>query len=293
MRSSYATGTNEATLQANEDSPKRPAFTEHEPIRHHTHTTIAIAKPLIILASFLLLWQFVINKYGLPGIPVRYLGSPAGIYQAFLFLLHHGYNGKSLWYNIGISMARVLSGYALGFAVALPLGLALGYVSSFGAWLLPILTFLRPIPALAFVPVAVIWLGIGERGIILVIFMTAFLYLVLGIANAVRTVPVDFIRAAENYDVPLGTLLRRVIMPAALPTILISMRMAMAISWAVVVAAELIAAQHGLGYIIENASTFFEINIVYVGIIFIGIIGVGLDISFQLLTNRLVAWQGH
>lgn len=250
------------------------------------------AKPLVIVAAVVLLWQFVIHTYGLFNIPVKYLGSPSGIWSAFLYLLHHGYNNKSIWYNIGISVARVLAGYLIGLVIALPLGLVLGYYRSIGGWFTPILSFLRPIPALAFVPVAVIWLGIGEGGKILVIAMTSLLYISLSVANAVGTVPEEYLRAGQNYKVPGYVTLLRIILPSASPTIVIGMRTAMALSWAVVVAAELIAAQHGLGYIIENASTFFEINIVYVGIIFIGIIGILMDLFFQYLTNHYLSWVG-
>lgn len=270
--------------------PSKISAVRNHPLLRAVSRTI---KPVVVVIAVLLIWQYIIAKFGFFGIPVKYLGSPSGIWRAFILLVHNGYNGKSLWYNIGISVARVVIGYAIGVTIALPLGLFLGYKKSIGGWFTPILGFLRPIPALAFVPVAVIWLGIGESGKILVITMTALLYVTLAVVNSVANVPSDYIRSAENFNVKSHTIIRRVILPAAMPTIVIGMRTALALSWAVVIAAELIAAQHGLGYIIENASTFFQINIVYVGIIFIGLIGLIMDLAFQYYVNHHLHWIGQ
>lgn len=243
-----------------------------------------------LVIVILLIWQFFIATYGLPGIPAKYLGSPFGIWIAFKQLLAHGYNGRSLWFNIGVSVLRVASGFLIGVALALPMGFLMGYSKIANNLVGPILNFLRPIPALAFVPVVIIWFGIGETGKIFVIAATAFLYTVLSVSAGVSTVPRDYLRAGANFNLSPLTTFRRIVLPASLPHIIVGLRTASAISWAVVVAAELIAAQHGLGYIIENASTFFQINTVYVGIIFIGIVGLAMDGFFQLLHKRYLHW---
>lgn len=254
---------------------------------------LRMAKPLSAVVVVLLFWQYGLasGRVGIPGIPVRYLGSPSGIWGAFLLLWKNGYNGESLLYNVGVSVARVLIGFAIGSVVAVPLGLVMGYKRWVGETLGPIFGFLRPIPALAFVPVVVIWFGVSEVGIIFVIAITAFLYGVIGSASAIETLPLDYLRAADNFKVPGRVKLALVVLPGALPSILVSLRTSMALSWVVLVAAELISAQNGLGYIIENASTFFEINTVYVGIIFIGAIGVLMDIGFRWAVKRGVQWE--
>ena len=152
---------------------------------------------------------------------------------------------------------------------------------------------MRPIPALAFIPVVIIWFGIGQTGRIVVIATTAFLYSVMGVVAGVRSVPQSYLRVAKNYQLSRRTTILRVVCPAALPQMLIGLRTGMALAWAVVVAAELIAAQHGLGYMIENASTFFRVNTVYVGITIIGIIGVGIEAIFALVNHRLLHWVGR
>lgn len=243
-----------------------------------------------LVIMLLIIWQFLIAKYGLPGIPAKYLGSPYGIGVAFKHLLTDGYNGRSIWFNIGISVFRVVSGFLIGIVLAIPMGFLMGYSEIANNLFGPILNFLRPIPALAFVPVVIIWFGIGETGKIFVIAATAFLYTVLSVSAGVSTVPRDYLRAGLNFNLGPVTTFRRIVLPASLPHILVGLRTASAISWAVVVAAELIAAQHGLGYIIENASTFFQINTVYVGIIFIGIVGLAMDGFFQVLQKRYLHW---
>lgn len=254
-----------------------------------------VSSPLYSLSFavlVLLLWQFVIARYGFPGVPVRYLGSPAGAWNAFITLAEKGYSGHPLWVQVLASVLRVLVGFAIGALVAVPLGLLMGYYGAVGNFIAPVLNFLRPIPALAFIPVATIWFGTSEVAIVLVITMTGFLYIVIGSWSGVRSVPRDYLRAARNYNMTSWQLLRRVVLPPALPQIFTSLRTGMALCWAVVVAAELIAAQEGLGFMIENASTFFDINTVYVGIAIIGIIGVLMEVGFHAEEKRLLHWVG-
>jgi NitT/TauT family transport system permease protein len=249
--------------------------------------------PLTFAVALLLIWQFVIARYGFPGVPVRYLGSPVGAWDAFVGILRQGYAGHPLWLQVLASVLRVLAGFLIGAAVALPLGLVMGYYRPVGNLIAPVLSFLRPIPALAFIPVATIWFGTGELAKVVVIAVTGFLYIVLGSWLGVRSVPQDYLRAARNYNLPPRLLLRAVILPPALPQIMTSLRTGMALCWAVVVAAELIAAQVGLGFMIEDASTFFKIDVVYVGIAIIGVIGILMEFGFRAVERRLLHWIGR
>lgn len=246
---------------------------------------------LLVVAAFCF-WQFVVARGLIPGVPTRYIGSPAGAWQAFLKLSHDGYQESSLWSEISASLVRVLLGFAIGAGAAIPIGLLMGMYDPIGKLIGPVLGFLRPIPALAFIPVVVIWFGIGQTGRITVIAITAFLYAVLGANAGVRDVPKSYWRTAANFQLPRVRTLASVVFPAALPQIITGLRTGMAISWAVVVAAELIAAQQGLGYMIQSASTFFQINTVYVGIALIGIIGVLMEFAFALLSRRVLHWMG-
>jgi NitT/TauT family transport system permease protein len=156
----------------------------------------------------------------------------------------------------------------------------------------PWFAFLRPIPAIAFVPLVILWFGIGEFSKISVIFLSSFLYITVSTIAGVKSVPVQVLRAGYS----LGALDRRsflyVVLPAALPQIMVGIRLGSAISWTLVVAAELVAAQQGLGYMIMDASTFFRVKDVYVGLIVIGLIGFLLEAIIAGVERRLVHWSG-
>ena len=249
--------------------------------------------PLSLVVALLLIWQFVVAGGYVPGIPTTLLGSPSEVYDAFLNMAVHGYDGTPLIVHVGASVARALTGFFLGALVAIPLGLLMGYNRVAGNLLLPIFAFLRPIPALAFIPVVTIWFGIGETSKVLVIFWTSFIYAVLGASLGVKAAPRDYLRVAANYQLSGTRTLFTVLLPAALPQIIVSLRTAMALSWAVVITAELIAAQQGLGFLIEDASNLFLVNDVYVGLFFIGVIGITIEFGFRYLERRVLHWQGQ
>ena len=244
--------------------------------------------PAMLVVFLVAFWQFALPH--IPFLPSKYIGSPAGIARSFHKLLLHGYEGVPLIDEITASVRRVLLGFFIGAALATPIGLMMGYNKYVGRLLGPLFGFLRPVPALAFIPVMLIWFGISDVGRIVLIAMTSFLYIVLATSAGVAAVPEAYLRAAQNYHLSGTRTLLSIVLPASLPSILIGFRTGMALSWAVVVAAELIAAQHGLGYMIKDAATFFRINYVYVGIILIGIIGVLLDWLFTVIQRRLLHW---
>ncbi len=252
-----------------------------------------VLPPLSMVALALLLWEYVIPLGVVPGVRAEYLGTPSGIWAAAVDLAEKGYGGHGLLEHVRASLFRTVAGFAIAAAVGVPIGIVLGYNQRAGAFLLPIFGFLRPIPALAFVPIVVIWFGIGEFAKVFVIFMTAFLYVLLGSVSGVRSVAHDYFRLGRNYHLSTFSTLLRIVLPSALPQIFVSLRTAMALSWAVVVASELIAAQVGLGYLIQSASQVYAINKVYVGVALIGLVGVSIDIVFQFTERRLLHWVGR
>ena len=139
--------------------------------------------------------------------------------------------------------------------------------------LAPFFSFIRPIPPIAYIPLVILWFGIGEFSKIVLIFLASFLYVALNTAAGVRAVPQDLIRVARTLGTSNFRLFYAVILPEALPYVMLGLKVALALSWAVVVAAELVAAQAGLGYLIMDAGTFFRIPDLYVGIVLIGLIG--------------------
>lgn len=249
--------------------------------------------PTLLFVAVIVFWQYVLVRGLIPFVPTRYIGSPSGILHSFIKLWNKGYQGIPLIDEITSSLTRVLLGFFIGAVIATPLGLFMGHNKFIGRLFGPLFGFLRPVPALAFIPVMLIWFGIGNVGRIVLIAMTAFLYIVLATSAGVAAVPKAYLRAAHNYQLSSIRTLFSIILPASLPSILIGFRTGMALSWAVVVAAEMIAAQEGLGYMIKDAATFFRIDVVYVGIILIGIIGVFLDWIFTLAQRRVLHWVGQ
>jgi NitT/TauT family transport system permease protein len=207
-------------------------------------------------------------------------------------LLRNGYAARPFWEQVLASLGRALCGFALAVIIGVPVGIWIGTNRLFGAIVTPFLTFLRPIPPIALVPLFIFYFGIGELSKVALIFLTAFLYMTVSAASGVRSVPQDLVLASRSLGLTGPQIFFYVILPGASAAILTGMRIAMTLSWALVVAAELIAAQVGLGYMIMDATTFYRIPIVYVGIITIGLIGLILEGTLLALEHRLLHWRG-
>ena len=206
------------------------------------------------------------------------LPSPGQLGASLWKFMRHGYENHSFSSHVLASLFRTSTGFVIGILAGVPVGLLMGYFPSVNAVLSPLFAFIRPIPVIAFIPLVILYFGIGEFSKILLISVTAFWYIVLNTANGVRSVPALFVQAAENLGLSRAQLFRHVMLPAAMPFIMVGLKTAAALSWAVVVAAELIAAQRGLGHVIMDAGTFFNIPMVYIGIGLIGIIVGGLGL---------------
>jgi len=251
--------------------------------------------PPAMLAAFasvaggLIVWTLIVRS-GL--VSARFTPTPLEIVREFASLIYQGYVGVPLYEHISSSLIRTLIGFSLATIVGIPFGLLIGRVKLLEAAFTPWFAFLRPIPAIAFVPLVILWFGIGEFSKISVIFFSSFLYITVSTIAGVKSVPVQLLRAGYS----LGALDRKsflyVVLPAALPQIMVGIRLASAISWTLVVAAELVAAQKGLGYMIMDASTFFRVKDVYVGLIVIGLIGFLLETTIAAVEKRLVHWSG-
>jgi NitT/TauT family transport system permease protein len=251
--------------------------------------------PPAMLAAFasvaggLIVWTLIVRS-GL--VSARFTPTPLEIVREFASLIYQGYVGVPLYEHISSSLIRTLIGFSLATIVGIPFGLLIGRVKLLEAAFTPWFAFLRPIPAIAFVPLVILWFGIGEFSKISVIFFSSFLYITVSTIAGVKSVPVQLLRAGYS----LGALDRKsflyVVLPAALPQIMVGIRLGSAISWTLVVAAELVAAQKGLGYMIMDASTFFRVKDVYVGLIVIGLIGFLLETTIAAVEKRLVHWSG-
>lgn len=220
------------------------------------------------------------------------LPPPQDLLKAFWGLILHGYQGTSLWTHFQASLLRTMAGFITGSAAGVLLGLLMGYDKVVSAALAPFFSFIRPIPAIAYIPMVILWFGIGEFSKIVVIFLSSFLYVSLNTSAGVKAVPGDLVRVAQTFGASGRQLFTYVIFPECLPYIFLGLKVGLALSWAVVVASELVAAQSGLGYMIMDAATFFRIKDVYIGVFLIGLVGLLLEWLLGLLERSFVHWSG-
>jgi NitT/TauT family transport system permease protein len=242
------------------------------------------------IALLLLVWYLVTNL-GLVG--PRQLPTPQALINQFITLATNGYQGNSLLSQVQASLGRTLIGFFIGATAGITVGLAGGYSRLIGAVITPIMAFIRPIPPIAFIPMVVLYLGLGETGKIVLIMVTAFNYSVVNAQAGAAGTPIAYRRAAATLGLSQFQEFFRIIVPSALPAIFTGLRVALALSWAVVVAAELVGAQRGLGYMINNAALLFDIPTVFIGIILIGLIGMTLNGIIGVVEKKLVHWSGR
>jgi NitT/TauT family transport system permease protein len=199
----------------------------------------------------------------------------------------------TLWRHIGASLMRVGAGFGLAACVALPLGLWMGWTRGVYNTLNPLFQILRPISPIAWIPIAILWFGVGDASPIYLIFISSVFPMIVQTTAGVHTIEKRYLRAAENFGVSRRTLFKHVVIPAVLPQVLVGMRIGLGVAWLVVVAAEMIALHSGLGYMImdsRNAGNRYDL--VIAGMIIIGLIGLSLDGLMRMLEKvRWVRWR--
>jgi len=210
---------------------------------------------------------------------------------------NHVWERVVLWFteddlieDIGISVYRVVAGWALSALVAIPLGLAIGTYRPVQALLEPLTDFIRYMPAVAFIPLVMLWIGIEESSKIAIIWIGTFFQMVLMVAEDVRRVPMAQIEAAQTMGAKRGEIVNLVLLQSAKPAILDTLRVTMGWAWTYLVVAELVAANSGLGYSILKAQRFLQTDKIFAGIIIIGLIGLLLDQLFRALHRKAFPW---
>jgi NitT/TauT family transport system permease protein len=199
----------------------------------------------------------------------------------------------TLWEHIGASLFRVGAGFGIAVLFAIPLGLWMGRVRGAFMTLNPLFQILRPISPIAWIPLAILWFGVGNASPIYLIFIASVFPMIVQTTVGVHTIEKRYLRAAENFGVPRDKLFRQVVFPATLPEIIVGMRIGLGVAWLVVVAAEMIALRSGLGYmIIDSRNAGNRYDLVIAGMIIIGLIGLALDGIMRLLEGmKVVRWR--
>jgi taurine transport system permease protein len=221
-----------------------------------------------------------------------FVPSPQSIVKKFFDVLDNGFTGTPLWEHIAISAARVFGAFLLACAVGIPLGLAMGMSPAARGIFDPPIEFYRPIPPLAYLPLMIIWFGIGEVSKVLLIFLSVFAPVALGARAGVRSAAIEQIHAAYSFGATRWQVLLQVILPAALPEILTAMRIGIGFGWTTLVAAEMVAATKGIGYMVLSASQFLQTPTVIMGIVIIAAIAYAFDMLMRVVERRLVPWKG-
>lgn len=192
--------------------------------------------------------------------------------------------------DLKISVSRVLSGFALAAVMAVPLGVYIGSFRPVQAFFEPLMEFARYLPAVAFVPLVMLWIGIGEAAKVALIFIGTYFQMVLMVSDNVRQVPVAQIEAAQTLGATRGEVLSLVVFKSALPGILDTLRITLGWAWTYLVVAELVAANSGLGYAILRAQRFLQTDKIFVGILLIGLLGLVMDQALRLMHRRVFPW---
>jgi NitT/TauT family transport system permease protein len=243
----------------------------------------SIILPLVTALLFLIFWHYAVIWSKTKVFP-----SPFAVYLGLTELIRKGL----LWKYTGDSLFRVGSGYLLAILLGIPLGLILGWYPSAARAINPLIQVMRPISPLAWIPIAIVLFGVGNLSAVFLIFLSSFFPIVVSAMNGVRNVPDMFRLAARNFGLSAPAILGQVVLRAALPQMLVGLRIALGIAWLVVVAAEMIAVDSGLGYMIIDARNAGKrYDLVIAGMLLIGLIGLMLDMMLRRLEKlKSVRW---
>lgn len=245
---------------------------------------------LFTIVGLLAIWSFV-SWTG--WVKPLFLPAPWSIVDQFVVIARDGFTGASLFQHILVSTLRVFGAFLLACVIGIPLGLAMGMSPTIRGIFDPPIEFYRPIPPLAYLPLMIIWFGIGELSKVLLIFLSVFAPVALGARAGVRSAAIEQIHAAYSFGASRWQVITQVILPSALPEILTAMRIGIGFGWTTLVAAEMVAATEGIGYLVLSASQFLQTTTVIMGIVVIAAIAYAFDLLMRFLERRLVPWKGR
>jgi NitT/TauT family transport system permease protein len=243
---------------------------------------------LIAAASFALWLAVWWAVTALELVDPLFLPGPGAVSRRFVAWLREG----TLASDAGISMFRVTAGFLLSAVMAVPLGLLIGSYRPLRAFFEPLLEFARYLPAVAFVPLVLLWAGIGESSKVMVIWIGTFFQMVIMLSEDVGRVPLQQVEAARTMGATGREIIVGVLLRSAMPAMFDTLRITLGWAWTYLVVAEMVAANSGLGYAILKAQRFLQTDRIFVGIILIGAIGLGIDQGLRLLHRWLFPWAG-
>jgi taurine transport system permease protein len=240
---------------------------------------------------FLLAAWVVVTETGLAN--PMFLPGPGAVWDAFVKVATRGYQGSTLLEHVSASLYRVLVAFALACLIGIPLGILMGVSRGARAVFNPLIEFYRPLPPLGLYTLLVMWLGIGEESKLALLFLAALPGLIISTIQAVQNIDPLYVRVARGLGASRRTILTSVYLPAAGPTILAGMRISLGFTYTVLVAAEIVAATAGIGWMIWDAAKFLLSDVVIMGLIVLGLTGVALDGLMRLAGRLLMPWTAR
>ena len=252
-------------------------------LRKEISKTRTISSGVLIFVVIFVVWLLL----SLSGIVTElFLPSPIVVVQSII----EGAIDGSLWVDMGYSFFRIIMGFLISAAVGIPLGIFAGSFPAVSAVVSPVCEFIRYMPVPAFVPLVMVWLGIGESAKIFIVFLGCFFQMVLMIADDARSVPDDLLSSGYTLGTTRRTTITKVLLPAMAPRLMLTLRMVMGWGWTYLTVAELVASSSGLGYSILRAQRFLQTENIFSGILVIGFLGLIIDRCFAVAIKKLFPW---
>lgn len=233
----------------------------------------------IVFVWYLLTETGAVNSILLP--------SPKAIWNTFFQKLAD----KSLLVAIGVSVGRVVKGYLCAVVMGICMGVLIGLSEHMYRMTKIIIQILKPIPPIAWIPLVILWMGIGENSKVFLIFLGGFFVVLINVIDGIRYIDPKLKEVATAVETPKMKYVFQLVIPAAMPNIFTGLKVALGTSWSCVVAAELVAASSGVGYMISNARNFGQMDVVIIGMISIGIVGKIMDEALKLIEKKVLAWN--
>ena len=267
------------------DKPRRRGLNLRWPLSRQL--TLSLSTLLVLLTVW---WAIA----ALQVISPLFLPPPGQVLQKLLLVASpQGFMDATLWQHLAASLSRILLALLAAVALGVPVGIAMGLSPTVRGILDPLIELYRPVPPLAYLPLMVIWFGIGETSKILLIYLAIFAPVAMSALAGVKSAQQVRIRAAQSLGASRAQVLWWVILPGALPEILTGVRIGLGVGWSTLVAAELIAATRGLGFMVQSAGEFLATDVVLAGIAVIAVIAFALELGLRALQRRLTPWHGE
>jgi ABC-type nitrate/sulfonate/bicarbonate transport system permease component len=261
----------------------------HDNIRNSDRGTRRFISVLVLVIG-VGIWQLLAMLHVVSAIA---LPAPLSVLQNLQTLLTVGFAGKTLLDDIWVSALRIATGFTAAVLIGVPVGILMARSDLIFQIIDPFLQFIRPVPPLAYIPLLVVWLGIGELPKVVLILVGTLPIIIISTVSGVRSTPIQRIRVAQCLGATPLQLFRYTILPSALPEVFTGMRVGIGVAWTCLVAAELIAADVGLGWLVQDAGQELQVGMIFVGIIAIGLIGYTMELVIRALERLIVPWKGQ